>query len=124
MGPADGAEGGRRGEEQVLPICCPWRADASTPALPIPPLPQLHPWAFEQAVAGKLQLESHHPDGYDHRWVDEQVLDDAAGLSHSTVFSPATSSPSLIPSPRLSYFTIATFVDDHLAFHAKHLLGQ
>lgn len=22
-----------------------------------------------------------------------------------------------------SYFTIATFIDDHVAFHAKHLLG-
>jgi len=23
-----------------------------------------------------------------------------------------------------SYFTIATFMDDHIAFHAKHLLGS
>lgn len=48
---------------------------------------QLHPWAFKEAAAGKLQLESRMQEGYDH-----------------------------------SYFTIATFIDDHLAFHAKHLL--
>jgi S-formylglutathione hydrolase len=23
-----------------------------------------------------------------------------------------------------SYFTIATFIDDHIAFHAKHLLAE
>lgn len=50
---------------------------------------QLHPWAFEEAAAGKLQLQNRMNEGYDH-----------------------------------SYFTIATFVEDHIAFHAKHLLGS
>lgn len=49
---------------------------------------QLHPGAFEEAAAGKLQLTSRMQPGYDH-----------------------------------SYFTIATFIDDHIAFHAKHLLA-
>jgi S-formylglutathione hydrolase len=47
---------------------------------------QLRPWAFEAAIAGKVQLTARMQQGYDH-----------------------------------SYFFIATFVDDHLEFHAKHL---
>jgi hypothetical protein len=60
---------------------------AASPSLP-PLTLQLHPGAFEEAAAGKLQLTSRMQPGYDH-----------------------------------SYFTIATFIDDHIAFHAKHLLA-
>lgn len=49
---------------------------------------QLHPWAFEEAAAGKLKLKSNMRVGYDH-----------------------------------SYFFIATFVEDHLEFHASALKG-
>jgi len=47
---------------------------------------QLHPWAFEEAAAGKLDLKSNMRVGYDH-----------------------------------SYFFVATFIDDHIEFHAKAL---
>jgi len=47
---------------------------------------QLHPWTFEEAAAGKVQLISNLRVGYDH-----------------------------------SYFFIATFVEEHIKFHAKHL---
>ncbi|KAL4538508.1 hypothetical protein Ndes2526B_g03191 [Nannochloris sp. 'desiccata'] len=47
---------------------------------------QLHPWAFEEAAAGKLHVKSNLRVGYDH-----------------------------------SYFFIATFVEEHIKFHAKHL---
>lgn len=47
---------------------------------------QLHPWTFEEAAAGKLELTSNMRGGYDH-----------------------------------SYFFIATFVGEHVEFHAKHL---
>ncbi|KAI7842211.1 hypothetical protein COHA_004124 [Chlorella ohadii] len=50
---------------------------------------QLHPWAFEEAAKGKLQLTSRMNEGYDH-----------------------------------SYFTIASFVSDHLDFHAQYLLAS
>lgn len=50
---------------------------------------QLHPWAFEEAAKGKLQLTSRMNEGYDH-----------------------------------SYFTIASFVTDHLDFHARYLLAS
>ncbi|PSC71177.1 S-formylglutathione hydrolase [Micractinium conductrix] len=49
---------------------------------------QLHPWAFEGAAQGKLDLTSRMQDGYNH-----------------------------------GYFFISTFMEDHLAFHAKHLLA-
>jgi S-formylglutathione hydrolase len=49
---------------------------------------QLHPWAFEAAAAGKLDLQSNMRVGYDH-----------------------------------SYFFIATFVEDHVEWHAEHLGG-
>ena len=47
---------------------------------------QLHPWAFEEAAAEKLQLKSKLRVGYDH-----------------------------------SYFFIASFVAEHIHFHAKRL---
>ncbi|KAI3438012.1 hypothetical protein D9Q98_000455 [Chlorella vulgaris] len=50
---------------------------------------QLHPWTFEKAASGKLEVENRMQPQYDH-----------------------------------SYYTIATFIDDHLAFHAKHLTSS
>lgn len=93
---------------------------------------QLHPWAFEQAAAGKLQLESRMQDGYDHRWegrgacVHPQRPASCRGSAVGPLTCPGSLAHSLPPTPLpppRSYFTIATFMDDHLAFHAKHLLG-
>lgn len=50
---------------------------------------QLHPWAFEEAAAGKVNLLSHQRPGYDH-----------------------------------SYFFIATFVEEHIRFHAQFLKAK
>ena len=47
---------------------------------------QLHPWALEEAAAGKLHLKSNMRVGYDH-----------------------------------SYYFIASFMEDHVEFAAKHL---
>ncbi len=116
---------------------CPGPCLPSMPArccAPPPRLPQLHPWAFEEAAKGKLQLTSRMNEGYDHRWVGLGSWGGRTRLAKACYSRKLSKQPDTLcfsysPTllsifPARSYFTIASFVSDHLDFHAQYLLAS
>lgn len=86
---------------------------------------QLRPWTFEQAAAGKLELTSRMQVGR-----AGSALAAACGgagaerrnRAHLHAAEPGGAACCLMQEGYShSYNFIATFVDEHVAFHAKHL---